>query len=204
VFLKKRITLFILLIFAASLYNCAGPSRTVSRVQVDKQIDISGHWNDSDARMTAQVLVRDVLSKPWLDDFKEENDRKPVVIVGRIRNKSSEHINTLILINDMEKELINSGRVKFVASKKQRDEIRNERMDQQSYSSVESAKELANEQAADFMLQGTISSVTDAFEGKKVVLYKVDLELIDIENNTKVWMGDKEIKKFIQQDKYSW
>ena len=203
-FLKKRITLFILLIFAASLYNCAGPSRTVSRVQVDKQIDISGHWNDSDARMTAQVLVRDVLSKPWLDDFKEENDRKPVVIVGRIRNKSSEHINTLILINDMEKELINSGRVKFVASKKQRDEIRNERMDQQSYSSVESAKELANEQAADFMLQGTISSVTDAFEGKKVVLYKVDLELIDIENNTKVWMGDKEIKKFIQQDKYSW
>ena len=39
-------------------------------------------------------------------------------------------------------------------------------------------------------------------EGKKVVFYKVNLELINIETSEKVWIGDKEIKKVIGQSKY--
>ena len=77
-------------------------------------------------------------------------------------------------------------------------------MDQQSYSSSESAKELANEQAADYMLQGVINSIVDSFEGQKVVYYQVNLELVDLESNTKVWLGDKKIKKSIEQKKYDW
>lgn len=201
----SKITTFMLFLIGAMLIvSCGGSKRVVKRVGVDQQMDISGRWNDSDGAMVAKAMIKDVMSAGWLENFKEENDRKPVVIIGRIRNKTSEHLNTGIFIKDIEKEMVNSGRVKFVASKKQREEIRDERLDQQSYSSMESAKELANETGADFMLQGEISSVIDSFEGKKVVLYKVDLELIDIENTTKVWMGDKKIKKFIQQDKYEW
>lgn len=201
---SKINTFMLFLIGAMLIVSCGGSKRVVKRVGVDQQMDISGRWNDSDGAMVAKAMIKDVMSAGWLENFKEENDRKPVVIIGRIRNKTSEHLNTGIFIKDIEKEMVNSGRVKFVASKKQREEIRDERLDQQSYSSMESAKELANETGADFMLQGEISSVIDSFEGKKVVLYKVDLELIDIENTTKVWMGDKKIKKFIQQDKYEW
>lgn len=201
----SKITTFMLFLIGAMLVvSCGGSKRVVKRVGVDQQMDISGRWNDSDGAMVAKAMIKDVMSAGWLENFKEENDRKPVVIIGRIRNKTSEHLNTGIFIKDIEKEMVNSGRVKFVASKKQRKEIRDERLDQQSYASMESAKELANETGADFILQGEISSVIDSFEGKKVVLYKVDLELIDIENTSKVWMGDKKIKKFIQQDKYEW
>jgi uncharacterized protein (TIGR02722 family) len=189
---------------ALFLFSCAGPTRTVQRVQVDKTIDLSGHWNDTDARLTAEAMVRDVLSKPWLRNFIREHNRQPVVIVGQIRNRSSEHIETDMFIKDIERELLNSGQVKFVASDKERKAVRNERLDQQSYASPETAKQLANELGADFMLQGEITSVTDAFEGKRVVKYQVNLELIDIEKNTKVWIGQKEIKKFIQQKKYTW
>jgi len=108
------------------------------------------------------------------------------------------------MIKDIEKELINSGRVKFVASKKQREEIRDERLDQQSYAAMETAKELANELGADFVLQGEVSSIVDSFEGKRAVLYKVNLELLNIEDNSKVWIGDKKIKKVIKQKKYEW
>lgn len=196
----------LILIIAASLlvFSCGGSKRMVKRVGVDEQVDISGRWNDSDAAMAAQTLIKDVLSKGWLDDFKDENDRKPVLIVGKIRNKTSEHLDINVMIKDIEKELINSGRVKFVASKKQREEIRDERLDQQSYAAMETAKELANELGADFALQGEISSIEDSFEGKKAVLYKVNLELVNIEDNSKVWIGDKKIKKLIKQDKYSW
>ncbi|MBD3224025.1 MAG: penicillin-binding protein activator LpoB [Caldithrix sp.] len=196
----------IMMIFLVSyaLIHCAGSTRKVSRIEADETTDISGRWNDTDSRMTAQAMVRDVLSRPWLSDYTENYGVRPVVIVGTIRNRSSEHIPVDVFIKDIEKELINSGQVTFVASKKQRQEIREERLDQQSYSSMETAKQLANETGADFMLQGTINSIVDSFEGKKTVYYQVNLELIDLEKNTKVWMGDKKIKKFIEQDKYKW
>lgn len=200
----KRVSVLLFLLSGFFIMSCGGSRRMVKRVAADQQVDISGRWNDSDANMVANAMIKQVLSAGWLENFKEENDRKPVVIVGKIRNKTSEHLNTDIFIKDIEKEMVNSGRVKFVASKKQRKEIRDERMDQQSFSSMESAKELANETGADFMLQGEISSVIDSFEGKKAILYKVDMELIDIENTSKVWMGDKKIKKIIKQKKYDW
>ena len=169
--ITKKVSILILLLSGFFILSCGGSKRMVKRVGVDQQMDISGRWNDSDASMVATAMIKNVLSAGWLENFKEENDRKPVVIVGKIRNKTSEHLNTGIFIKDIEKEMVNSGRVKFVASKKQREEIRDERMDQQSFASMESAKELASETGADFILQGEISSVIDSFEGKKIILY---------------------------------
>ena len=194
----------LLLLFLFYLQNCASPTRTVKRVQVDETIDISGHWNDTDARLTAEAMVKDVLTSPWLKNFIDENGRQPVVIVGRIRNRTSEHIAVDMFIKHIERELLNSGMVQFVASDKERKLVRYERLNQQKFASPETAKELANELGADFMLQGVITSVTDSFEGRRVVKYQVNLELIDIEKNTKVWIGQKEIKKYIQQSKYKW
>ncbi len=196
--------IFSILLTSFLIFSCSGPSRTVKRIQVDQAIDLSGHWNDTDARLTAKAMVQDVLSRPWLRNFIREHNRQPVVIVGMIRNRSSEHIETDMFIKDIERELLNSGKVKFVASDKERQSVRKERLDQQSFANPETAKELANELGADFMLQGEITSVTDSFEGRKVVKYQVNLELIDIESNTKVWIGQKEIKKFIEQKKYKW
>jgi len=173
-------------------------------MQVDESTDLSGRWNDTDSRLTAEAMVKDVLGKPWIMDFQNGYERKPVVIVGKISNKSSEHIAVNTLVKDIERELINSGQITFVASVKERETVRNERVDQQSFSSVETAKDMANETAADFMLQGNINSIVDSVEGKKVVTYQVDLELVNIETNSKIWLGNKKIKKFVEQDKYKW
>ena len=54
------------------------------------------------------------------------------------------------------------------------------------------------------MMQGQITSVTDAVDGKKVVLYQVDMEIIHLESNEKVWIGSKKLKKFIKKSKTSW
>jgi uncharacterized protein (TIGR02722 family) len=195
---------FIVSILSLLLISC-GPSRKVSRIGVDETTDISGRWNDTDSRLTAKAMINDVLSRPWLSDFEMNNDGgKPVVIVGEIRNKSSEHIPVNTFIKDIERELVNSGKVTFVASKQERQEVREERMDQQSHASVETAAELAQETGADFMLKGVISSIVDKFEGQKVVYYQVDLELIDLTKNTKVWMGSKKIKKYIEQAGTKW
>ena len=79
-----------------------------------------------------------------------------------------------------------------------------QRSDQQYFSSPETAKALANETGADHIIIGSINTIVDAVEGQKVVYYQVNMELINLESNTKVWIGDKKIKKLIEQDKYKW
>ncbi len=184
------------------LTGCA--STSVQRTSTDEVIDLSGRWNDTDSRLTAEDMVADVLSRPWLDDFMMNEGGKPVVIVGSVRNKSSEHIETATFVKDIERELINSGKVRFVASSAERQEIRAEREDQQSNATENTMSALAAETGADFMLQGVITSITDAIEGRRVVTYNVDMELIDLETNEKVWLNGFKVKKDIKQSKASW
>lgn len=188
-----------MIVLAVLLMASGCATRTVSRTAADEQTDLSGRWNDTDARLVAEEMVGDVLSRPWLSRFQDTEGEQPVVIVGDVRNQSSEHIDTTIFIKDIERELINSGQVRFVAAQEQREQIREERMDQQTQASTETISRLGEETGADFMMQGVITSTTDAVEGERAVFYQVDMELIHIESNEKVWIGSKEIKKVIEQ-----
>jgi len=180
------------------LVSCA--SVQVARVDADTATDLSGRWNETDSRLVAEEMVTDSLSRPWISRFYDEEDRPPVLILGTIRNRSSEHIDTEVFTTDIERELINSGQVEFVASAEERGEIREEREDQQSEASFETLKRLGQETGADYMMIGSISSVTDQVDGVRSIFYQVDMELIHIESNRKVWIGSKEIKKIIDRD----
>lgn len=198
-----RITFIAAILLSVLITTACGPSRQVSRIDTKEVTDLSGKWNDTDSRLVAEEMISDVLNRPWLTDFMTSNGKKPVVIVGKIRNKSSEHIAVETFVKDIERELINSGKITFVASKEEREQIREERKDQQDFASPETFKEFYKEIGADYLLSGVINSIQDAVEGQKVVYYQIDLELINIESNTKAWIGNKKIKKFIGQDKYS-
>lgn len=181
------------------LSGCA--TRSVSRLAADEQVDLSGRWNDSDSQMVARTMIDDVLNRPWIDNFVADEGEKPVVIVGSIRNRSTEHIDATTFTKDIERELINSGRVRFVANADEREDVRDERMDQQYEADPDTIARLGSEQGADFYLGGVITSQVDAVEGQRVTLYKVDLELIHIETNEKVWIGSESIKKLVEQSR---
>ncbi len=199
----KRYVLFVISALVLLIAGCAtGP--TVTRTASDEVIDLSGRWNDTDSRMTAETMVSSMLSGGWLERFRSGEGREPVVIVGTVRNKSSEHIDADTFIKDIERELVNSGQVIFVVGGEARKELRDERDDQQSNATQSTAAALAAETGADYMMQGTITSQTDAIEGTRATLYKVDMELISLENNQKVWIDTKEIKKLVEQKKNSW
>jgi len=197
----KRILLLILI--AGLIVGCSS-KRQVTRLDPEMTTDLSGKWNDTDARLVAEEMVSDCLSRPWLTNFVAKNGRKPIVTVGRIRNKTSEHIDMETYTTDFERELLNSGQVRFVANKFQREDVRDERFDQEEFASPETVKEIRNETGADFLLLGAIKSITDQLEGQRVVYYQTDLELVDVETNEKVWIGSKKIKKGISQGRYDW
>jgi len=190
--------LFVFLL--VGLIGCA--TTKVERVDVGKTTDLSGRWNDTDSRLVSEEMIKDVLSRPWIDRFsKEHGGKAPTVIVGTVTNRSTEHINVQTFTKDLERELTNDGRIQFVASKSEREEVREERQEQQSQSSQETAKGLGKEIGADYMLKGTINSILDEAGGVKAVYYQVDLELFDVEKNLKVWAGQKKIKKVIEKSR---
>jgi uncharacterized protein (TIGR02722 family) len=177
--------------------------KVITRLEADEVTDISGKWNDTDSRMVSEAMVRDCLSHPWLSEHLRDRSENPVVIVGIIRNKSSEHINVTTFISDIERAMINSGLVEVVASATERDELRDERADQSRYADEETVKEFGRELGADYMLNGYISTIIDQEEKTKVVYYQVDLTLTDIESNRKVWIGQEKIKKLVEKKRFS-
>jgi hypothetical protein len=199
--MKKALFIATIMLALMMLAAC-GPSVKVQRVAADTTADLSGKWNSTDSRLVAEEMVRDVVSRPWISRFSQEEGRSPVVIVGTMRNLSSEHIEMRTFVDDISRELINSGNVRFVASREDREEIRDERAEQQYHASEESAKRMAAELGADFILQGSIKTILDRVDRTQAKYYQVDMQLVNVETNETVWMGNKEIMKIVESSRF--
>ncbi len=185
------------------LPGCAA-KKTVQRVEVDSVIDLSGRWNDTDSRLTADAIIVDCLNDPWIiRHTSETSGKKPTVIVGAIRNRSAEHIAIMTFINDIERAFIKSGQVSVVASALERGELRTEKEDQRVFADPATIKQMGKELGADYMMTGEINTIQDQEGGEKVTFYQIDLTLTNLETNVKIWMGGKKIKKYITRSRYS-
>ena len=172
---------------------------TITREDPNLVKDLSGKWNDTDSRKVSQEMIQDVLSQRWLSKFSAKHSKMPTVIVGKVRNLSHEHINTRTFIADIQRALINSGEVSFVASSEERGDIRSERKDQDLNASESTRKAMGDEIGADFMLNGTINTIIDAIKGEQVRFYQIDLTLVDLSSNRLVWAGQQKIKKSVER-----
>ncbi len=185
---------------AAVLALCsAGCSTKVTRLDDGEVRDLSGAWNDTDSRLVSEEMIGDMLEGLWLREH--AGSGRPAVIVGELRNLSHEHINLATFVADIERAVINSGRVEFVASRTERGEIRDERKDQDLHAREDTRKPMGQERGADFMLQGSINTIIDASGKTQVRYYQVDLTLISLTDNRKVWVGQKKIKKLVENSK---
>ena len=182
-------------IFLGTLLSC---SHKVSRIDPTETPDISGSWNNTDSRLTAEEMIKDCLGREWLKTHNETKGKKPVVIVGMVTNKSHEHIEAETFMKDLERAYINTGKVGLVQGGKKREELRAERADQQTNSSLSTMKKFGMENGAAYILQGSINSIVDAYKRKKTVTYQINLELTNMETNEVVWIGDKKIAKYVK------
>lgn len=199
--MRKFIHVGLVCCFAAFTFGCA---TSVKRMDVDEVKDISGRWNDTDSRLVSEEIIADCLSRPWYSNAKTSLKRLPVITVGTISNQSSEHIDTITYVEDLQQSIINSGKAEFVASKNERGQLRDEKMEQDIHASEESRKDLGQELGADFMLTGIFTSIMDEEGGKTVVLYQINMKLIDIKTNRIVWNGSKKIKKYVKRSRSKW
>ncbi|GMO11552.1 MAG: hypothetical protein Ta2A_20260 [Treponemataceae bacterium] len=201
---KSKWMLFALFALFAVLGASCSSMPKVTRLNADKQVDVSGLWNDTDVRKVCKGLIEDFLASPRAKEAIAAKRTTPTVLVGYIKNDSMEHIDTSIISNRMEVVIFNSGKLDFVAGGNTRDQLRSERQSQQTYASEATAKKAAQEIGADFMLTGSIKTIVDEAGGKMVRTYYVTAEITDVETNRRIWMGENsEIKKLIKRPRAS-
>src|SRR3989338_5204773 len=177
--MKKIIAIIVpCLLLAALLPGCETINEET--IKVEKTVDSGGRWNDADARLVAEELIPDCLAASWLTDFLEDQGHPPVMMIGTIANLSPEPINTSAFAKSLEKNVFESGKVAVVSS----------------------SGDNTTEGDADFMLQGSITTVTDELDGKEVPLYQVKLELVDLTNHQAIWTGQTELKRMFSRTEY--
>ena len=185
-------------VLTCAVLGACAPVREVTRVDPQTPVDVDYRFNDTDARDIYMAMVDDALKRPWIDNhLRERGGQRPVVIVGPVTNATQDYIDTRMITTSIERELINSGRVRFVAMKEQRDPIRGEREQGQEWSRPETRKRMKFELGADYIVLGRImDDKPKTLSGRGGVSYfKANLEIIDLESNEKIWIGEREIKK---------
>lgn len=183
------------IILLATLFSC---QQSVTRVAPDTQIDLSGRWNDSDSRLVADKMISELMASERFKEYIKEKGRKPTIVVGLIRNKTSEHIDADTYIKKLEVAIYNSNVAEVVESEEFRDKLRQERAQQQDFADPATVAQWGKEIGANLMLFGEMTSETDTSNKKRVVNYITTLYLTDIETGKRVWYGQQEIKKFVK------
>lgn len=188
---------------AALMLGACGGNRNydITRVDPNVVIDVDYRFTGDDAREVYRAMVDDALYRRWIDEWMQTHaGAKPVVIVGPMRNDTEDYIDTEDFTTEWERELLNSGRVRFVAMAPQRDPVRQERAQGQEWNTPETRKQMRAELGADLIMIGRIGDGQQRSRDGRTIIkeYKVTLELINLETNEKVWIGSHDIKKVVR------
>jgi PBP1b-binding outer membrane lipoprotein LpoB len=208
IFTQRPILLATTIALALAGAGC-GPNRAVTRTAADATTggDLSGYWNDIDANLVAKEMIQDTMQSAWASSFQSENGgKKPVVkLMGVIKRTDDRNVNTDYFAKQLERQLLNSGRCRVVAAWSQDNINVVERARQSQHAGDDSAKSPQNELGADFTLQTVINSQNETDgAGRTVRAYLVNMELVSVETNEKVWIGEKMIRKLVEQSGSSW
>lgn len=182
--------------------GCIGGTK-VARVENGEEVALTDRWNDKDSQLVAEEMIMDALSFPWIREFETKNrGKRPTIIVQRVTNKSHEHIAVDTFVNDIKRAIIRSGKADFVAGGAEREALRDERRQQDLNASEATRVEMGEESGANFAFSGSINSLVDQLDGKRVTFYQVDLKLIDLKTTREVWNGQKKIKKVMEKSRF--
>lgn len=163
--------------------------------------DLTPYLSESDSRVICKDIVDQVINHPRVQKFEEKNDRPPVVSIGKIKDETGEFFDTQIIANSLKTAILNSGVLEFMANKDIRDEMRDEVIMQQDHSAEDQAKALDQEDAADYMLTGSVKLMVQNNGKKQERTYIVNIELTDLQTHRTVAMFEpsEEIKDYLKK-----
>jgi penicillin-binding protein activator len=183
------------LLAMAAVFILAGCRSTTRDVSPDEAIHYDEGYDFTDKKAIVDSLVASLTSKPQIGPRKDQ----PVLIVYTVANRTSEHIETDGITDDIRQQIMESGKARFV-NKVQRNSIESE-LAYQYGGNVDAATRIqrARQIGAEYMISGTLRSITKdqpkqvRLKKKTLQYYSLTLELTDLESGLIAWTDSVEI-----------
>lgn len=163
--------------------------------------DLTPYLSETDSREICKDIVDQVIKHPRVQKFEDKNGRPPVVTIGKIKDETGEFFDTQIIANSLKTAILNSGVLEFMANSDIRDSMRDEVIMQQDHSAEGKAMALDEEDAADYMLTGSVKLMVQNNGKKQERTYIVNIELTDLTTHRTVAMFEpsEDTKDFLKK-----
>lgn len=185
-------------VFGMSLLTTACGPRAFVKGDYDENVEstnlLNDQWSETDMQVAVKDLVNSAINHPAIANAK----RPPVVMVTKLQNKTSEHIDTQSITDMISTELMRGGKVSFV-DKAARDDMAEEYQYQEENASRETKKAKGGQTGADFILNGRLDSIVQEAGKDKTVYYKISLNMTNLKTGLIVWSDYKQIRKVFKK-----
>ena len=192
---KRMQKLFVMILLPAVVALVAGCTVSTRNVSPEEELNYDETYNFTDKKKIVKTLVESLATKPPIGGSTD----RPIIVVYGIANRTSEHISTSGITDEIRKEILQTGKARFV-NKEQRENIIQE-TEYQDSGRVSQATRIkqARQLGAKYMLTGTLRSI-EKKEGrqfrltkKNYIYYSLNLELTDLETSLIEWADSVEL-----------
>ena len=160
-------------------------------------------FGSTDLQKVAAEMTDSLLLSPVVGTLTANT--RPIVFVERIKNKTSEHIDTESITDSISTKLLRSGKFRFVDMARV-DAVREQLDFQQNSGMVDTSKamQFGRQVGAHYMLYGNLSSIVKSNKDQSDVYYKFTMRLMDLESGLVEWADETEIRKTKGKEFVSW
>ncbi len=187
---------------AALLSGCA---TRVKEVPLDRSAATT-KIEPQDVRRTVEKMVESLLVAPGVKEF--VSDRRPVLDIEPMKNRSSQHMDMLSLTESVRMQLLRSGMFRFVdRSSVGTAAIDIDRITQETQLGLvdpSKAVRAGQQTALDMYLTGTLSEIRNVSGRTTDQYYKFSMILKDLRTGEIVWADEQEIRKESTRPVINW
>jgi uncharacterized protein (TIGR02722 family) len=197
--MKSLLYLGVLACAAAAflLVGCNGEETTY---RDPDSTDVSKDWSSTDIKNTSGELGRKLAE--WIEkdvviaSFYQVNGRKPAILCLDIKKETDEHLDTEIIISQIETAILKTGKVDFVSRKDRPELVKEYQYMAGGAVDPKTQKAPGKQTGQDYILIGEIRNVRSRLNDKSTVnYYYIALRLTNMTTNTIAWKDEAETKK---------
>jgi uncharacterized protein (TIGR02722 family) len=187
----KQIKLIFILAAVMGLSACQSKVEYGDASEVET---VNENFGSTDLQAIAAKMVDSMMVFPPVMSITDTG--RPIMFVDKIKNKTSEHIDTESVTDTISNKLLRSGKFRFIDMTKV-DTVRKQLDYQNNAGMVDpsTAIKFGRQIGAQFMLYGNLSSIVKQDGSTKDVYYKMTMRLMDLQTGLIEWSDEKEIRK---------
>lgn len=184
----------LLLCLSVAAITLSGCAHNVSYGDAGSAKPLSTEFGSSDLQQIAESMVDSLVTFPPVVEL--TGQRRPVVAVDKVKNKTMQHIDTESVTDSIRARLIKSGKFRFIDRSTDNAAIEEIKTQQDSgLVDKKSAVNFGQQIGAEFLLTANFSEIKQRAGSVTDVYYKFTMNLKNLKTGILEWSDEKEIRK---------